>query len=150
VTFAYPRARWIVGALATDVLLGVALLLFALRNDGPLAHAMLIAIPLVLSWGVVTLHHPRSVSIDDEAITFSAYGRRHRFAWSEVEQLRVRRFLVRDRVLVRISPASPWRGRYWILDGIEGFPTLVAELESRSVSPCAESRRADLNRSTRS
>ena len=45
--------------------------------------------------------------------------------------MRVRRFLVRDRVLVRIVPARPWRGRYWILDRIDRFDELVRALETR-------------------
>jgi len=48
--------------------------------------------------------------------------------------VRVRRFLVRDRIFVRIAPAPPWRGRYWVLDRIEGFEELVQELEARGRS----------------
>jgi hypothetical protein len=100
------------------------------RVPGPLSRALIFAIPAVLMWGVVTLNQPSAVDVDDEGITFHAYGRSHRYEWSAMEKLSVRRFLVRDRVLVRIAPSPPWRGRYWILDGIERFPQLVAAIES--------------------
>ncbi|MGZ3423563.1 MAG: hypothetical protein ACXWUG_26620 [Polyangiales bacterium] len=130
---AYPPARWLVHAVLTDLLLVCMVVGLAVsRAPGPLSRALLLAIPAVLLWGVVTLNQPSAVELDDEAITFRAYGRAHRYAWSDVKKLSVRRFLVRDRVLVRIAPSPPWRGRYWILDGIEGFSQLVSELERRS------------------
>ena len=83
-------------------------------------------------WAFVTLHFPSRVEMDDEAIRFSAYGRSHVFAWRDVARVHVRRFLVRDRVLVRLAPATAWRGRYWLTDGLAGYDALVAELEKRA------------------
>jgi hypothetical protein len=119
--------------LGQDVVLAAALLVALLAPRGPLASAFLVAIPCVLAWGFVTLHFPSAVTIDDAGIAFTRYRRTHRFAWSDVTSVRVRRFLVRDRVMVRIAPASAWRGRYWILESIDGFDALVAELEKRAV-----------------
>jgi hypothetical protein len=91
---------------------------------------MLAAIPLVLAWGAVSLHFPSRVEIDAGGVAFARYGRVHRFAWKEVRRLRVRRFLLRDRVLVTIEPSGgAWRGRYWILDSLRGFEHLVAVLD---------------------
>jgi hypothetical protein len=104
---------------------------------GPLASALLIGVPLVLGWGVLTLHFPRRVEIDEAGVAFFAYGRVHRFAWSEVARVRVRRFLVRDRVMVAIAPAGAWRGRYWIRDSIDGYGALVAALEARALTRIA-------------
>jgi hypothetical protein len=93
---------------------------------------MLGAIPIVLAWGVATLHFPSSVEMGDEGIAFARYGRVHRFAWKDVHRVKVRRFLVRDRVLVRIEPSGgAWRGRYWIVDSLGGFEGVVGELEGR-------------------
>src|SRR5438128_2670073 len=130
---AYPRARWIVSAVVTDLLLVSLVVVLAItRAPGPLSRALVVAIPAVLAWGIVTLNHPRAIELGEEGITFRAYGRAHFYAWNAIEKLSVRRFLVRDRVLVRIAPSPPWRGRYWVLDGIDGFSALVTELESRS------------------
>lgn len=127
----YPKARR-AAAIATDLLLlGVAVAIPLTRAAGSLSIALSIAIPCVLAWGIVTLHYPRRIELDDEGVTFSAYGFAHRYAWAAV-RVHVRRFLVRDRVLVRVTPSPPWRGRYWILDAIDGYPRLLSELEKRS------------------
>jgi hypothetical protein len=130
---AYPRARYLAGVLGQDVVLVAALVVLALGvPHAPLAAALFVAIPAALAWGIVSLHFPSRVEMSDDAITFHRYGRAHRFAWRDVARVRVRRFLVRDRVLVRLAPSSAWRGRYWILDSIEGFDALVRELERRA------------------
>jgi hypothetical protein len=132
VTHAYPRARYLTGVIGQDVILIGALIVLAfLPPPEPLASALRIALPLVLLWGFVTLHVPSRIDVSDEAIVFHRYGRAHRFAWRDVERVRVRRFLVRDRVMVRIAPSSAWRGRYWIFDTIDGFDSLVRDLEKR-------------------
>ena len=59
-------------------------------------------------------------------------------------RVRVRRFLVKDRVLVRVEPHGALRGRYWIDDRIEGFDALVAAFEARVVT--TGDRTADLTR----
>jgi hypothetical protein len=130
-THGYPRA--LRGPALHDAMLALAFLVFlVLQRDGPFRTFMLLAIPAVLAWGAVTLHFPSRVEIDDGGLAFHHYRRVHRFAWKDVTRVRVRRFLVRDRVLVRIEPASAWRGKYWILDSIDGFDALVAALEARS------------------
>jgi len=129
---AYPAARN-VAARATDLLLiAVALWLLIARSGGRLGIALGLAIPLVLAWGVLTLHYPRAVTIDDRGISFEGYGRSHRFEWSDVRAIRVRKFLVGDRVLVRVLPSAPWRGRYWILESLEGYRELLAALQRQA------------------
>jgi hypothetical protein len=109
--------------------LAVALLLLPVS---PFATALAASIVLVLAWGITTLHFPARVSVDTDGVTFAGYGRAHRFAWRDVETIRVRRFLMKDRVLVRLAPAPPWRGRYWLTQSVSGFDDLVRELEARS------------------
>jgi hypothetical protein len=129
----YPRARYVAGIVGQDAVLVAALAMTALvAPGGALASALFVAVPAVLAWGFVTLHFPAVIEVSEAQIAFHRYGRVHRFAWSDVARIRVRRFVVRDRVMVRIAPASAWRGRYWVLDSIEGFDALVAELEARA------------------
>ncbi|HEY3593477.1 MAG TPA: hypothetical protein VGL13_06375 [Polyangiaceae bacterium] len=99
---------------------------------GPLTTTLLAGIPIVLIWGILTLHFPARVEMDGEHIAFFGYGRVHRFAWSAIDRIRVRRFLVQDRVLVRITPASAFRGRYWLLNSIDGYESVVRALEERA------------------
>ena len=131
-THAYPRG--LRGAGAQDAVLVVAWVAFLFLPDVPAGvRALLLgAIPIVLVWGGVTLHFPSEVAIDEAGVTFARYGRAHRFAWKDVARVKVRRFLVKDRVLVRIEPTGgAWRGRYWLLDSMSEFEEAVRELERR-------------------
>jgi hypothetical protein len=131
---AYPRARWIHDAVAQDLALVLALgAILALHPEGPLALALGVAIPATIAWSLLTLHLPSRVDIDHDGIVFSAYGREHRFAWRDIERIHVRRFIVRDRVLVRVAPSTLLRGRYWLIHSIEGYEALVRALERRGV-----------------
>jgi hypothetical protein len=56
----------------------------------------------------------------------------HRFAWREVRRVKVRRFLLRDRVLVTLEPSGgAWRGRYWLVDSLSEFDRVVHALEQK-------------------
>jgi len=124
----YPRAR-ILAWYATDLLLlGIFAWQLIARAPGRLTPLLAYAAAFVVLWNVVTLHYPRAIEVDDRGIAFSGYGRAHRYEWSAVERVHVRKFLVRDRVLVRITPSPPWRGRYWVLSAIEGYDKLIATL----------------------
>ena len=115
-----------------DVYLAAALaVVLALHPEGPLAVTLAVAIPVTIAWSVLTLHLPSRVDTDDDGIVFSAYGREHRFAWRDIRRIDVRRFVVQDRVLVRIVPSSPLRGRYWLLDSLGGYDATVRTLEQR-------------------
>jgi hypothetical protein len=130
----YPRGRWIQSAVAEDLALVLALgAVLALHPAGPLALALSAAIPVTIAWSLLSLHLPSRVDIDQDGIIFSAYGREHRFAWRDIERIHVRRFIVRDRVLVRLAPSSLLRGRYWLIHSIEGYDALVRALETRGV-----------------
>ncbi|WP_394850049.1 hypothetical protein LZC95_21640 [Pendulispora brunnea] len=132
--FSYARRHYCVSLVGQDALLAavfVALLEWTPEGTlGSVAVALRVAIPLVLAWGALTLHFPSQIELDDSTLTFRRYGRRHSFDMHEVASIRVRRFLVRDRVLVRIAPAPPWQGRYWLLRDLEGFEELVGKLEA--------------------
>ena len=131
----YPRPYAIAALTGQDVLLAIALAVLAFASPhATLSVALFFGIPVVLGFSIATLHFPARVEIDDESISFARYGRVHRFAWRDIDCIRVRRFLMRDRVLVRIAPAPAFRGRYWILDSIERFSELLAAIETRNLS----------------
>jgi hypothetical protein len=128
----YPRG--LRGPALEDAVLALAWLALMGLVDLPagVRATMLAAIPIVLLWGAVSLHFPSSVEIDDAGVEFARYGRVHRFEWRDVRRVRVRRFLLRDRVLVRIEPSGgAWRGRYWIVDSMTEFERVVHALEQR-------------------
>jgi hypothetical protein len=116
-----------------DGFLLIALLaLLALHPSGALLMALAAAIPAVVVWSRLTLHRPTRVDIDEEGIAFAAFGREHRFAFRDVECILVRRFVLRDRVLVRIAPAPALRGRYWLRDSLHGYAAILAKLDERA------------------
>lgn len=133
-THEYERRRYVLAVVGQDVLL-IAIVAAALvgRLTPGGASPFLLALAggafVVLAWGFGTLNFPSRVTVTGDGVTFARYGRAHAYAWRDVQAVRVRRFLVRDRVLVRLSPAPPLRGRYWLLEGLNGFGDLVAELE---------------------
>ncbi len=129
-TYVYPRGLRCPAATDAALVLVWGILLFA--DGAALRWPLLLAIPLGLVWGRVTLHFPSRIELDDHGVSFVRYGARHAFAWSAVTRVRLRKFLVRDRVLVRLEPSSPWRGRYWLVDTMGGFDHLVKELEARA------------------
>ena len=132
----YTRRLWIMRVVAQDGVL-VAALAVAASMGGAMGSVLALGIGASLVWAFFTLHFPSKVEVTDDAIAFSAYGRVHVFPWREVTRVRVRRFLVRDRVLVRLAPASTWRGRYWLTDGLSGYDALLRELERRAGSTAA-------------
>ncbi|HMI87706.1 MAG TPA: hypothetical protein VK550_26650 [Polyangiaceae bacterium] len=128
----YRRASRIRSPLAQDLCLGLALVaVLFVHPEGALALALAAAIPAAIAWRLLTLHVPSRVEVDGQGITFSAYRRTHRFNWRDIERIHIRRFIVRDRVLVRITPAGPWRGRYWLMDTMDGYDVLLRQLEER-------------------
>jgi hypothetical protein len=126
-TFASKRSRW-----PQDVALALALAAALAFGPSPFGAILCAAGAVVLVWGVLTIHFPSKVELDEDAVAFHGYGRSHVYAWRDVTRVRVRRFVTKDRVLVRMAPASPWRGRYWLTDALDGYDELVRELERRA------------------
>ncbi len=130
---AYGPARFALALAGQDAVLVAAIVLAVMAGaSSPLGRGLLLAAPVALAWSILTLHFPSVVTLDDDAIAFHRYGRVHRFAWRDVARVRVRRFLVRDRVMVRITPSPPWQGRYWILESIDGYGALLGAIEGRA------------------
>lgn len=62
---------------------------------------------------VVALAHPESISVDDQGIALSSFGRTQTFAWSEVTRFRIKR-LASGTFYLRINEGGLFKGRYWI------------------------------------
>jgi hypothetical protein len=85
----------------------------------------------ILAFNAITLHFPREVAIDDEGIRFRAYGREHAYAWTAC-RVKVRRFIVRDRILVRFEDRDGRRRSYWLLSRLAGFDALAEAVAARA------------------
>ena len=62
----------------------------------------------------VTISNPSKVTLSDEEIVFSAYGREDHFPMTEIKSFRVKDFPNVRKLFVRINNASWFKGRYWI------------------------------------
>ncbi|MCI8566206.1 MAG: hypothetical protein HFI39_07845 [Lachnospiraceae bacterium] len=62
----------------------------------------------------ISLSNPSKVIVDADSITFCAYGREHRYLWSEIERFKVKEFTGARKLFVRINKAGILRGRYWV------------------------------------
>lgn len=62
----------------------------------------------------VSLSNPSKVIVDADSITFCAYGKEHRYLWSEITRFKVKEFTGARKLFVRINEAGIFRGRYWI------------------------------------
>lgn len=81
--------------------------------DNKILQKMVIFIPLLLLIEFFTLNEPTKITDDGEYITFYAFGRKHAYKWTEMNQLKIKRFAMSDRVLVQIG--NKWLyGRYWL------------------------------------
>lgn len=126
-------------SVGQDVVLVAMPLLAALASSGR-GWLWLLAVAglVVLAVNVVTLHFPREVEIDDAGVRFRAYGREHAYSWADV-RVHLRRFVVRDRVYVRIEDVRAGRRRgYWLVASLSRYEALVEALAARAaVSPPA-------------
>jgi hypothetical protein len=128
-----------VRAIGQDVVLVAMPVVAALASGGHGWLWLLSAAGLaVLAVNVITLHFPREVEVDAAGVRFRGYGREHAYAWSDV-RVRLRRFVVRDRVYVRIEDVRSGRRRgYWLVASLSRYEALVAALAERAVGAPAE------------
>jgi len=111
---------------------GVVLLL---GTPSPWTWLLAAAGVLVLLWNVATLHFPHEVETDREGIRVRAYGREHVYRWNACT-VRVRKFVVRDRVLLRVSDAQRnVRRSYWLLGSLSDFSGLLATVSKHQAAP---------------
>lgn len=63
----------------------------------------------------ITVSNPQEVVIEEDAISFSAYGKTHRYLFSEITSLRVKELDLHKKLYLRINEGSLTKGRYWIV-----------------------------------
>jgi hypothetical protein len=137
-TYRYAPLRYFVSVVISNLLL-LLLLGWAIYGyvDGAAdwRHQMLlIAVPIALGSAFLGIHLPTRIDLDADGITFSAYGRSHRYRWAETSDMQVRPFpFVNDRFLIRFRERPGFfGGRYWIHSHLHGYEELKAALEDRA------------------
>lgn len=120
-TYSYDQAKFNVSVTATGVF---CLALFILSVMSILGVTTLLPVPIAVLvlivagyqvWNTfVSIANPKDVSIDEDSITFSAFGRHDRFAFDDITSFSVREVGGDARIYVRVNGGGLLRGRYWL------------------------------------
>lgn len=86
----------------------------------------------------VAVGNPQKVSISDDFVSFSAYGRTDIFELCELSRFMIREFPSAGKMYIRVNQAGLFKGRYWLYtmmfnDGKELFQRML-EIE-RNIHP---------------
>ena len=76
--------------------------------------SLVVVLPVLLLFEVFALNQPTKIMDDQEKISFHAFGQSHVFKWAELNYLRIRKFPLTTKILLRIGPNRFLRGRYWL------------------------------------
>jgi hypothetical protein len=62
----------------------------------------------------VSLSHPEKVTLSDQDIVFSGFGRHHVYTFDKIKRINIRKTAFTKSIYVRINDASLFKGRYWL------------------------------------
>lgn len=106
-------------------------------------HPQLLALVLLVAvytvWNTfVAIGNPQRVTVSDECVSFSAYGRTDSFDLCELSRFMIREFPSAGKMYIRVNKGGFFKGRYWLYtmmysDGKELFRKLL-EIE-RNIHP---------------
>ncbi|MBR0600594.1 hypothetical protein [Sinanaerobacter chloroacetimidivorans] len=131
--YSYRTGYYLVSILGPNIMM-IGVLLWGiydrLSGNNSLIHQFIITvIPLLLLSSFVAMNQPRRITDDGDNITFYGFFQKHAYKWSEIEFLRIRRFIMTDRVLVRIGKERVLGGRYWLdTDSLQGSRELLEKM----------------------
>ncbi len=129
----YPTGYYLVSILGPNILM-VGVLIWGiydrLSGDKSLLNQFVITfVPLLLLSSLAAMNQPHRITDDDEKITLYGFFQKHKYTWAEIEFLRIRRFIMTDRVLVRIGKERVLGGRYWLdTDSLQGSSELLEKM----------------------
>lgn len=134
----YPPLRYFVTVFVANIFL-IVLLVWAihgyLTGGNDWRHSMLLlTVPVAIASSFIGLHLPTRIAVDDRGITFSAFGRSHRYEWADASDLQIRPFpFVNDRFLIRFRDRpNVFGGRYWVHSHLVGYEELKTALEAKA------------------
>lgn len=138
-TYSYLKRYFFIEATLTGIVCLAALVVCPYLAYKGIVPGIMIVLMVPAAYQVwntfIAIANPETVEIDEEAISFSAWGRTDRYAWSDVRSFRVREFPSAGKMYIRINDSSLFKGRYWLqtrvmTDGRELFQR-ICDLEFR-------------------
>jgi hypothetical protein len=131
--YRYDFGYYLVSVLGPDILM-ICLFIWAVYSSahgegGIIQQFLLIVMPILLISSLIAMNQPHLITDDGEILTFYGFFQRHEYKWSEIQFLRIRRFIMSDKVLVRIGKERLLGGRYWIDTGsLQGSGELLDKM----------------------
>lgn len=100
--------------LLMTFLLVVSIIAYIENPQNLIYQSLVILLPVLLLFEVFALNQPTKIIDDQEKISFHAFGQSHAFRWAELDYLRIKKFPLTTKILLRIGPNRFLRGRYWL------------------------------------
>jgi hypothetical protein len=132
--YKYSRSTFVISSLGSLILM-IGVMLWGLMGLIGDPHNYLYQLasyitPILLISTLISISNPDRITDDDETITFYGYGRAHSYKWNDLKNLRVKEFMITDRVLLRVGEQRILGGRYWInVDSLENGRQLLVKLK---------------------
>ena len=136
-TFTYIKRFFVIEVILTGLIsLGALIVcpLMAYRGVLPPVMIMLAIAAFYQVWNTfIAIANPEKVTITDDSIIFSCWGREDKYPFSELAEFRVREFPTAGKMYIRINNHNLFHGRYWLqtnqmTDGKELF-RLICDME---------------------
>lgn len=131
--YSYKMGYFLISVLGPNILM-IAVLIWGINdrlqgNSSLLNQFIIMVIPFLLINALGASNHPYRVTDDGEKLIFHGFLLKHSYFWSDITFLRIRRFLMTDRILIRIGKQGLLRGRYWIdVDSLLGSDELIDKM----------------------
>lgn len=117
-TFQYPNQRRLFSIIVPTVLAagvtGYLLMEFVLGSSTALTLPLMALSLLIFLDHFVSLSHPEKVTISDDSIEFSGFGRSHHYTFDQIKRINIRKMTFTKNIYVRINDAGLLKGRYWL------------------------------------
>lgn len=116
--YKYKTGKYLLSSLGPVLLMSFLLVASIIAYfDNPknlIYQSLVMLLPVLLLFEVFALNQPTKIIDDQEKISFHAFGQSHAFRWADLEYLKIKRFPLTTKILLRIGPNRFLRGRYWL------------------------------------
>jgi hypothetical protein len=117
-TYTYDATRFLIEVTFTGwfcVFVTVACIIMAIMGIVPGVMAVCAVVAFYTAWNTfVSRAYPREVTVDDESISFTCFGRTDTYRFADIDDIRVREFPYAYKSYVRINGGGMLKGRYWV------------------------------------
>lgn len=131
--YTYRKGYFVLSIVGPIVMLA-GILLWAIfdrmaGNHNIISQMAITVVPVLLFSSLIAMNHPIKIVDDGKKLTFYGFYQQHEYNWSEIDYLRIRKFMMSDRIFLRIGKERVMGGRYWIdVDSMQGASELFKKM----------------------